>query len=170
MLCLNWTPVPFLAFALASLVAEPAAIPDIPVSAPAGTNRVTAGAAIQPAKGSPGEVVTVFVKVRIASGHWIYALEDSGSSSLPTSLATPSGSALRPTEHWRGPEPKGKEDGSRIYKGEALFQRRFVIEPGATEALTKLPLTLTCQVCNEALCWPPETISLEPMLKIVRSR
>jgi hypothetical protein len=148
----------------------PMTLPEISVAVPTSTNRVTAGAIIQPATASPGDAVTVMVKVRTAPGCWIYALENSGSGNLPTALVTPSPWVLRPTGPWRGPEPKVKEDGSRTYAGEVLFQRRFVIERGAGDATSKLPITLKYQVCNEALCWPPATISLEPVLKIVRSR
>jgi hypothetical protein len=146
-------------------------VPEIVVPTPTGTNRVTAGATVQPSTASPGDTITLIVKVRIAPGHWIYALENSGSGNLPSTLVTPPISApLRSAGLWSGPESKLKEDGSRTYSGEVLFQRRFVIEPKAGEGTSKLPLTLKYQVCNEAFCWPPATISLETVLKVVRSK
>src|ERR1700704_6085523 len=48
-----------------------AATPDLIVPAPKGTNRVTAAAVFQPATAHRGETVTLFVKMRIAPGHWI---------------------------------------------------------------------------------------------------
>jgi hypothetical protein len=149
---------------------EGASLPQITVPPPEGTNRVTAGAIIQPAIASPGDSITVIVKVRIAPGHWIYALENSGSRNQPTAFETQhDGQPLRSVGPWRGPEPKTKSDGSRIYAGEAVFQRRFVLESPAKEATRKLPITIKYQVCNEALCWPPATISVEPVLRVGRS-
>lgn len=149
---------------------EGASIPEITVPAPEGTNRVTASAIIQPVVASPGNSITVTVKVRIAPGHWIYALENSGSRNQPTALETQHDwQPLRSTGPWRGPEPKTKGDGSRIYASEAVFQRRFVLDSSARETTRKLPIRIKYQVCNEALCWPPATISVEPVLKVVRS-
>lgn len=186
---MKWAVIPLAALALSNAISPPiidaadstapsksesvdlTRLPAIEVPAPTGTNRVTAAAIIQPAIASPGDSITVIVKVRIASGHWIYALEKSGSSNLPTALETPSDwQPLGSASPWRGPEPKTKEDGSRIYAGEAVFQRRFVLGSPAKGAIRRLPITIKYQVCNEALCWPPATISLEPVLKVVQSQ
>jgi hypothetical protein len=108
------------------------------------------------------------VKLRIASGHWIYALEDSGSHSQPTALAVMNEKLpLRADGPWRGPEPKVKSDGARTYAGEAVFERRFVVGPVSEKTNSKLPITIKYQVCNEALCWPPATISLEPAVTLI---
>jgi len=143
------------------------ATPDIVVPAPKGTNRVTAAAVFQPATAHRGETVTLFVKMRIAPGHWIYALDDSGSRNLATTVT--SGPLFRLTEPWRTSPPKVKSDGSRTYTGEVVLQGRFQIDRAVADGRQRLPVTLRYQVCNEALCWPPATISLEPVLKVVRS-
>jgi len=145
------------------------ATPEIVVPVPKGTNRVTAAAVFHPATAHPGDTVTRLSKARIAPGHWIYALNDSGSRSLPTTVITESGRPFRLTEPWRSSQPKVKSDGSRIYAGEVVLQGRFQINRAAADGIQKLPVTLKYQVCNEALCWPPATISLEPVLKVLRS-
>jgi hypothetical protein len=48
-----------------------------------------------------------------------------------------------------------------------LFKRRFVVERGAASKIHKLSAALRFQVCNEALCWPPETISLETEIEVL---
>src|SRR5262245_34422591 len=64
---------------------------DIAVAAPKGTNRVTAAAVFHPQMAAPGEITTLLVKLRVAPGHWIYALNDSGSRTLvPTTVTTES--------------------------------------------------------------------------------
>jgi hypothetical protein len=148
---------------------QPRPLPKIPVTAPAGAKRVTAGVAAQPSTVRPGESFTLFVKARIAPGHHIYALEDSGCSNLPTSLDAALPGVLAPDGPWRGSEPKQHDDGSRTLADEVLFKRRFLIERGAGGKTHKLPATLRFQVCNEALCWPPETISLETQFEVIAS-
>jgi hypothetical protein len=124
---------------------------------------------IQPALAAPGDTVTLFIKVRIAPGCWIYALDNSGSVNLPTSFETAPTSLILPSGGWVGPEPKAKEGSSRIHSGEALFQRRFIVERESAAGQAKVALELKYQVCNEALCWPPETKSLEASFTIRKS-
>jgi hypothetical protein len=148
---------------------QPMPLPKILVTAPAGAKRVTAGVAVQPRTVRPGESLTLFVKARIAPGHHIYALEDSGCKNLPTALDAALASVLTPDGPWRGPEPKPHDDGSRTLAGEVLFKRRFLIERGARGKTHKLSAAIRFQVCNEALCWPPETVSLETEFEVVTS-
>jgi hypothetical protein len=148
----------------------PRPLPDLPAPAPSGARRVTAAAAVQPQKVRPGDTLTLFVKARVAPGHHIYALEDSGCSNLPTSLEASLRGILKPDGPWRGPEPRTQEDGSRTLAAEMLFKRRFLVEENRSGARShKLPATLRFQVCNEALCWPAETIPLETEFEVVAS-
>jgi protocatechuate 3,4-dioxygenase beta subunit len=148
----------------------PRPLPELSVPAPRGARRVTAAVAVQPSKVRPGNTLTLFVKARVAAGHHIYALEESGCSNLPTTLEASLPGVLRPDGPWRGPEPKVQDDGSRTLAGEVLFKRRFLIEGNRSGARThKLAATLRFQVCNEALCWPAETISLETEFEVVTS-
>ena len=149
---------------------KPQPLPELPVPAPSGTRRVTAAAAVQPRKVRPGDTLTLFIKARVAAGHHIYALEDSGCSNLPTSPEVSLSRGLKPDGPWRGPEPKTLDDGSRTLSGEVLFKRRFLMnENGGGGKTLKLRSTLRFQVCNEALCWPAETISLETEFEVVTS-
>src|SRR5262249_46871980 len=127
----------------------------------------TAGIAVQPQNVRPGDTLTLFVKTRVAAGHHIYALEDSGCSNLPTSLDAALRGVLTPDGPWRGPEAKTQNDGSRTLAGAVLFQRRFLVESSANAWACTLPVTLRFQVCNEALCWPAETIPLETEFKVL---
>jgi Carboxypeptidase regulatory-like domain len=149
---------------------EPVPPPEIALAAPAGKTRVTAGAALQPGQARPGESVTLFVKARVAPGHHIYALDDSGCGNLPTAIKASWPRLLQPDGPWRGPEPKVARDGSRTLEGELLFQRRFLVERGAAARVHTLPIRLEFQVCNEALCWPAEKIDLETKLEVLPSR
>jgi hypothetical protein len=146
----------------------PQPLPEITVPTPAGTKRVTAGAVMYPSVAQPGDTVTLFVKARVAEGHHIYALEDSGSKNLPTTLeAKPSAPGLTSDGPWRGPVPKLEDNGSRIYTGELFFRQVLLVDSSrARPGSYNVPVQLRFQVCNEALCWPPETISLETTLEV----
>ncbi|MHB8521902.1 MAG: protein-disulfide reductase DsbD domain-containing protein [Limisphaerales bacterium] len=146
---------------------QPAPPPDIAAAAPDDARRVTAGIAIQPARARPGDLVTVYVRMRLTPGYHIYALENSGCSNLPTSLAVVPTRALTPTGPWRGPEPKFGGDGSRTLAGEVLFQRRFLVQSHAGAGTQRVQVAARFQVCNEAACWPPERIDLEAELEVL---
>ena len=151
---------------------KPQPVPDIVVAAPSDTNRVTAGIAAHPKPVRYGETLTVFVKVRLAPGFHIYAVDNSGSKNAPTSLTNKTSHFFKPDGPWRGPEPKVQDDGSRTLAGDILFQRRFTVVDQGIGPLhgEKLPVDLRFQVCNEALCWPPETIHLETLISVLASQ
>jgi len=157
--------------ALATVHAASPQPPQITVAKPSGKTRVTAGVALQPARAAAGESVTVFVKARIAEGHWIYAMEESGSKNLPTRIEDSVPSALESRGPWRSPPPKTQEDGSRTLTGdEVFFQRQYRIATDARAQKSKLRFRLEFQVCNDMVCWPPETIDMETELEVVKPR
>ncbi len=149
---------------------QPTGVPDIPVEEPSATRRIVAGLAFQPSPVSPGELVTLYVRARVAPGYHIYALDDSGSSSIPTAFELPPFNFLEADGPWRGPEPKLGGDGARTLAGDLLFHARFVVGDYLQPSRQKVPVRLRLQVCNEAVCWPPETIQLETELNVVASR
>jgi hypothetical protein len=148
------------------------AIPQIDVDAPSDANRVTAALTAYPKPARYGDMITLYAKVRVAPGCYIYALEDSGCRNLPTSLTNRSLPFFKPEGPWRGPDPKVKGDGSRTLSGDILFRRRYTAVDNGVGPVhgEKLPIDLTFQVCNEALCWPPETIHLETRIDVLASQ
>jgi hypothetical protein len=142
-------------------------LPELNPAAPSGKTRVTAAAAFQPAKAKPNEMVTLYIKARVAEGHWIYALEDSGTSNLPTSIDASVQRALKKESDWQSPPPKTKDDGSRTLSGDIIFRRRFLVERNARPGTQSIPIELEFQVCNDALCWPPDKIRLQTTLEVL---
>ena len=149
---------------------KPQPAPQITLPAPSGKQRVTAALALQPTNAAPGETVMVFIKARIAEGHWIYALDESGSENMPTRIEAKLPRLIGQDGPWRGPEPKLKADGTRTIAGEALFASRLMVQSYARAGKDKLQFKLEFQVCNELLCWPPESIDMEAELEIVKPR
>ncbi len=145
--------------------------PEIAVPAPSDATRLAAGVAVQPGRARLGEEVTVYVKVRLAPGFHIYGLDDGGNSNnVPTSISVALSQVLESGSAWRGPKPKAQDDGSRILTGDVLFERRFLVRAQARPGRYVVPVKVSLQVCNEAACWPPETIALEAGLEVVDSR
>jgi hypothetical protein len=155
---------------LAAYAAPAPQPPSTTVAKPSDQARVTAGIAVRSAKAAPGEVVTVFVKARVAEGHWIYAMEKSRSKNIPTRIEDSVPIGFEARGPWRGPAPK-VQDGSRILAGDdLLFQRQFRIATRVEPQKCKLRFKLEFQVCNDLVCWPPESIDMEAELEIVRPR
>jgi hypothetical protein len=144
--------------------------PQMIVPAPSQKARVTAAAAVQPPTVAPGETLTVFIKARIAEGHWIYALENSGSENMPTSIEGSLPPAINSDSPWRSPGPKILADESRILAGEVLFSQPCLIESYTEPRKHKLRFKLKFQVCNELVCWPPESVDIETEVEIVKAR
>ena len=136
-------------------------LPEVSAPAPSSAHRVTAAAMISPARAFRGGKVTLLVKIRVAPGHHIYALEKSGTVSVPTSIETELPGTLRPEGPWRGPEPKVNTDGSRTLSGDLVFRRRFVVQDAPATQAGKLRIKVSYQVCSEEVCWPPASIPLE---------
>ena len=146
----------------------PTVAPEIPVPPPQGTNRVTAAAVFEPTNAAAGDTVALLVKVRIAPGHWIYALDDAGTSNVPTALTTASEhQPFHLTGPWLSSPLKRRQTALGCLLGKSSFKAGSALSPGAMDAVHPLPVTLKYQVCNEALCWPPATIRLEPVLKVL---
>lgn len=145
-------------------------LPKLPVPAPSSSQRIAAGALISPASGKPGDSLRVFVKMRMAPGFHIYAMEKSGLASQATTLELSLPACLKAKGPWRGPEPTSNEDGSRTFKGEVVFDRELTVLSPPDQADVKVRIQVQYQVCSEALCWPPSTIRLETPLQVVLSK
>lgn len=142
---------------------EPA--PEIPLPKFERGQKIVAAARAHPQKVKAGENLTLFLKVRISPGHHIYAFENTGSAE-PTKIEA----NLRKvaTGHgWTGPKP-ADEKGTSVYKGEVLFQSKLHLRHSTAPGKYTIPVKMTFQVCNEALCWPPETLIREVEVEVTK--
>ena len=143
--------------------------PTVNLEAPTDAQRIKAGAVVQPGRVRLGERVTLAVRVRLAPGFHVYAMEEAGSADRRTEIAVTAPDLLEPQGDWQGPAPRVKDDGSRTFAGDVLFRRQFSVSGKAPAGRHKVAVGLDVQVCNEALCWPPETISLACDLEVLAS-
>lgn len=143
--------------------------PVIELAAPSLSERVSAAATVQPSLLHPGERGTVFIRIRVAAGCHVYPLEDPATRYTATTIRWEAPDALMQEGPWLGPEPRVELDGSRTLSGDLWFQGPFRVSAAASQQSIVLRLQLSFQVCNEAVCWPPETKTLETRMDIVRS-
>jgi hypothetical protein len=141
------------------LVISAPTVPDIKLEAPSAAQRINMAVVV--GRNSENKEIPVFVKVRLAPGYHIYALEKTNSPNQATEIEAALPPGLRLDGPWRGPEPKKLADGSRVYENEAVFTNVLKGTPKGQ----KVEITVSFQVCNELLCWPPEKLIREAAFK-----
>jgi DsbC/DsbD-like thiol-disulfide interchange protein len=143
--------------AISLLIAAPT-LPEIKLEAPSAAQRINMAVAFGR---SSEKDIPVFVKVRLAPGYHIYALENTNSLNQATEIETKLPAGLRLDGPWHGPEPKKLSDGSRVYENQAVFTN---VLKGTLKG-EKLEITVSFQVCNELVCWPPEKLVREAVFE-----
>ena len=139
------------------------------VAEPTSSNPVTAGAVLRPAEASPKSTLELLIKVRIAPGHHIFAMEKPGPDKVPTSISLELPPDVTEEGKWTGPAP-AKAGSALVYKDSVVvFTRKLRISAGAKAGPRQLAGRIRYQACNDELCWPPKTIRLEASFKVLRS-
>jgi hypothetical protein len=139
------------------------------VAEPTSSNPVTAGAVLRPADASPKSTLELLIKVRIAPGHHIFAMEKPGPERIPTSIALELPSGVAEEGEWTGPAPT-KAGSALVHKDAVVvFIKRLKISAGTKPGPRTLVGRLRYQACNDELCWPPKTIRLEASFKVLAS-
>src|SRR5689334_16878005 len=101
-----------------SLIVGAAVPPEISLDAPTASQRINMGVAV----GQSGEETPIFVRLRLAPGHHIYAMKQTGSlNNKPTEIAAKLPAGIRLAGPWQGPEPRKLSDGSWVYEKELVF-------------------------------------------------
>src|SRR5437588_735115 len=83
-----------------SLVISAVAVPEIQLEAPSATQRINMAVAV--GQSSDNKEISVFVKVRLAAGFHIYALEKTNSRNQVTEIQAELPEGLRLGGPWRG--------------------------------------------------------------------
>jgi DsbC/DsbD-like thiol-disulfide interchange protein len=154
-------------FGLVLMLVESSAAEEISMPPLKPGERVNAAAVVEPHKLGAGRGANVYVKMRIALGHHVCGLEKLEKGSLaPTKIEVklPEGFSL--DHEWWGPKAEKLEDGSSGYTGDVVFRNGLRAKPGSASGKLKIEIKISFQVCNEALCWPPEEISREIELEV----
>jgi hypothetical protein len=145
---------------------EAATLVDVPVPKLRPGEKIAIGAKVQPSRVTAAKSPWLFVKVQIAPGHHIYALEKSLSSSVPTRVEVKLPDGVRLEGPWSPPRPE-KIGGALVYRKEVVFPNRLLLNKDFPPGKYKAEIKVSFQVCNEALCWPPESLVTEVEFEVV---
>ena len=143
-------------------------VKDIPVPELKPGQRIGIGAKLQPSKVDPTQKPWLFVKLLIAPGHHIYAMEKSLSSSVPTKVEVKFPDGVKLEGAWSPPSSE-KIGGALVYRKEVVFPNRLVLSKNLAPGKYKAEIKVSFQVCNEALCWPPESLVTEVEFEVVKN-
>jgi len=153
------------AVVLLSLLLSATAV-DIAIPERKAGERVVVGSKIDPTTFSREQKPWIFLKLQIAPGHHIYGLQKSLNSSVPTTVEVklPEGVKLDPK--WEAPKPE-KIGGALVYRKEIILRNRLVVGEKVAPGKHKAEIRIRFQVCNEAVCWPPESLLTEVEFEVV---
>jgi DsbC/DsbD-like thiol-disulfide interchange protein len=140
---------------------------EIPLPERKSGERVVLGAKIQPAKSSAEQKPKILVNLVIAPGHHIYGLKKSLSSSVPMKVEVKLPDGFKLADDWQAPQPE-KIGGASVYRKEVLFRNRVSVPKNAAPGKHKAEIKVSFQVCNEALCWPPESLVTDVEFEVVK--
>ncbi len=109
------------------------------------------------------DTVTVRVTAKIADTWHLYSIAQPPGGPIATRIWIPEDQPFKMTGEIRGPKPESSYDSNfsmdvASYQGEAEFQ--FPVKPITTSKQT-LHVRASYQTCNDRLCLPPKTVTLE---------
>jgi hypothetical protein len=122
----------------------------------------------QPEKVRAGDVFELRVRVRIAGGQHIYASDSKDGDFTPTAVKLHLPATVEALGEWVFPEPVTTSTGRRIYTDSIELRRKLKVRADAVSGTSSLEGELSCQACNEELCWPPVKLPLLTPLEIAR--
>jgi len=130
--------------------------------------RVIARSKIEPSKFSREQKASVFVKLQIAPGHHIYSLKKSLSSSVPTTVELKLPDGVKLDAEWEAPKPE-KVGEALVYRKQVVLRNRLALSEKIPPGKHKAEIRIRFQVCNEAVCWPPESLVTEVEFEVLNS-
>ena len=141
------------AAAKADAVRHKRAIPEMVVPDPSPAEPVKAAIRIDPNEMFAGSRFEVVIRVQIAAGHHIYALDAANRPFLPTSLTLKFPEGLESKGDWSAGEPTLTKAGERVYTDSVVFRRPCKIRPNVSAGTIAIPAELRYQVCStEVTC------------------
>lgn len=146
------------------------ASPEIAVPDPSPVEPVKAAMRINADKTVAGIRFEVVIRVRIAAGHHIYAVDAAKKPFLPTSLVLKLPEGLETDGEWLADEPTLTKAGQRVYTESVVFRRPCKVRPNVSAGSVSITSELHYQACSTELCWPPKTINLSAVLAITGTK
>ena len=120
----------------------------------------------------PTEKLLVELKAEIDPGWHLYSFpQPPGSAAFPIMIRLPDGQAFDQAGEIEWPKPESAADPNSAYPTEfyedsALFRVPVRVAPKSRPAKQQLQLQVRYQACNDRLCLPPKTETLETAIEI----
>jgi hypothetical protein len=102
--------------------------------------------------------VELFVRFRVAEGYHIYAMDRRAGENIPTTIELDADAFLTPDGPWQ--MLPATSSSTATLHGEFYFCRRFLVHQTGPPQQRTTEIKIGYQACNDAVCWPPETIRL----------
>ncbi|MBV8879459.1 MAG: hypothetical protein JO332_05830 [Planctomycetaceae bacterium] len=126
-------------------------------------------AEITPATAEPGEIVTLVVRLRIATGWHVYAAAPLQSGSQATQICMEAPPELIPRGEWLRPPGKPFESGRTIYSGEVILQHKLLVGK-VNDGKLEVPVQVSYEACNSDRCLPPASRKITTSISILKKR
>jgi thiol:disulfide interchange protein DsbD len=129
------------------------------------------GAPARPVK--PGARFTVRLVARVEPGWHLYGMKPVADGPIPTRVWLPEGAAFALAGGIQATDPETVHDPSfdmevEIYEGEASFVLPVKAAGGAPAGAQTLSVKASYQSCNNKICLPPKTVTVEAPVTITK--
>ncbi len=126
---------------------------------------------VAPKTFAAGGKFTAQLTARIAPGWHLYALEEIPNGPRPTRITLAAKQPFQLSGDIAAPAPRVKFDENfgvetQVYEKAVTFGVPIKIVATAKSGQTKLVVQTRYQVCNEQICLPPKTVTVEVRVKI----
>lgn len=135
----------------------PDQLKNLSVAEPTERDPVTVAALVWPKNASPGDEVTVALKVRIKPGWRIYRYVPASEPYITANWKLEFSDNLQAVGDWEKPAPEAYPENPEIYiyQGEQVFTHKIkVLKAGGGDQTVKA--TISYQTCNRDICLRPQ--------------
>jgi len=153
-----------------SAAAAVSANEEIFVANPTDAAPVQGAAAIEPSRLSPGWSATLIIRLKIAPGWHLYAVEGNGGPNQPTRIEATLPTGCSATEEWESPAGSPSvtsTGGAAIYETEAVFKQSLQFESSMLLGQASIVCDVHYQACDRHRCLRPERLTLNVPIQLV---
>jgi DsbC/DsbD-like thiol-disulfide interchange protein len=140
---------------------------------PKDSSPVTAAADISPATIGPGDTATLSIRIRIAPGWHIYALDGGSGPNQPTQIELMLPRGISAIAEWKAPVPGAQVSPTglvSVYSGEAVFSRLLRASEEFEPATDSINCEFRFQACDHSRCLRPQSILLTVPIHVIADK
>lgn len=113
------------------------------------------------------------IRARIQDGWHLYSMKPLPEGPIPTRLWLADGQPFSLAGPIGATEPRAMQDASfgmevELYEGEAVFTLPVRVAAGAPPGARKVVVQASYQTCDERICLPPKTLSIEVPVTVAK--